>query len=185
LLAPEEYRRIHWSGTAPVIEDGSVVLAESNAIFEYILTKYGNGRLSLPPTHPQHADYLFWLHRANGAMQPGLITLMFSRLGGNSAESLESKFAQKRVDQNFEGMDAQLAKFSYLGGDEFTAADCISVFSLTTLRLFGAFSLEKYPNIVKYLERISQREAYKRAMEKGDPGLEPVISAEAPKDTIW
>ncbi|KAJ5652666.1 glutathione S-transferase [Penicillium longicatenatum] len=185
LLAPEEYRRIHWSGTAPVIEDGSVVLAESNAIFEYILTKYGNGRLSLPPTHPQYADYLFWLHRANGAMQPGLITLMFSRLGGNSEESLESKFAQKRVDQNFEGMDAQLAKFPYLGGNEFTAADCISVFSLTTLRLFGAFSLEKYPNIVKYLERISQREAYKRAMEKGDPGLEPVISAEAPKKTIW
>ncbi|KAJ5639970.1 glutathione S-transferase [Penicillium longicatenatum] len=185
LLAPEEYRRIHWSGTAPVIEDGSVVLAESNAIFEYILTKYGNDRLSLPPTHPQYADYLFWLHRANGAMQPGLITLMFSRLGGNSEESLESKFAQKRVDQNFEGMDAQLAKFPYLGGDEFTAADCISVFSLTTLRLFGAFSLEKYPNIVKYLERISQREAYKRAMEKGDPGLEPVISAEAPKNTIW
>ena len=118
-------------------------------------------------------------------MQPGLITLMFSRLGGKSEESLESKYAQKRVDQNFEAMDAQLAKFPYLGGDEFTAADCISVFSLTTLRLFGAFSLEKYPNIVKYLERISQREGYKRAMAKGGPGLEPVICAHAPENTIW
>lgn len=185
MFAPEEFRRIHWSETAPVIEDGSVVLAESNAIFEYILTKYSNGRLSLPPTHPQYADYVFWLHRANGAVQPALITLMFSRFGDKSEESLESKYAQKRVNQNFEAMDAQLAKFPYLGGGEFTAADCISVFSLTTLRLFDAFSLEKYPNIVKYLERISEREGYKRAMAKGDPGLEPVICAHAPEKTIW
>lgn len=185
LVAPEEFRRIHWTGTAPVIEDGGVVIPESNAIFEYILTKYSNGRLSLPTTHPQYADYLFWLHRTNGAVQPALITLMFSRLGGNSEESLESKYAQKSVGKNFEAMDAQLANFQYLGGDEFTAADCISVFSLTTLRLFGAFTLEKYPNIVKYLERISEREGYKRAMEKGDPGSEPVICAYAPENTIW
>ncbi|KAJ5936746.1 glutathione S-transferase [Penicillium verhagenii] len=185
LLAPEELRKIHWSGTAPVIEDAGVVLAESNAIFEYILTKYSNGRLSLPPTHPQYTDYVFWLHRANGAVQPGLITLHFSRVGGKSEDSLESKFAQKRVDRDFKAMDAQLAKFPYLGGDEFTAADCISVFSLTTFRLFSGSSLEGYPNIVGYLQRISEREGYKRAMSKGDPGLEPVICAHAPRDTLW
>lgn len=184
MKAPEEYQKIHWSTTAPVIEDGGVVLAETNAIFEYILTKYSDGRLSLPPTHPQYADYVFWLHRANGGTQPALVSLMFSRLGGKE-ESIESKYAQNRVNQNFEAMDAQLAKFPYLGGDEFTAADCISVFSLTTQRLFDAYSLEEYPNIVKWLQRMSQREGYKRAMAKGDPGLEPIICAHAPENTIW
>ncbi|KAJ5456679.1 glutathione S-transferase [Penicillium desertorum] len=185
LAAPEEYRKLHWAGTAPIIEDGGMVLAETSAVFEYILTKYANGRLSLPPTHPQYGDYLFWLHRANGTTQPGLITLMFSRLSGNSKEDIGTRVTQRRVDENFEAMDARLAKFPYLAGDEFTAADCMSVFSLTTLRLFNPYSLEPYPNIVKYLERISQRAAYKRALAKGDPGLEPVISAHAPENTVW
>jgi glutathione S-transferase len=162
-----------------------MVLAETNAVFEYILTKYANGRLSLPPTHPQYGDYLFWLHRANGTTQPGLIALMFGRLSGGSKNDIGTRVTQKRVDENFEAMDARLAKFPYLAGDEFTAADCMSVFSLTTLRLFNPYSLEPYPNIVKYLERISQRAAYKRALAKGDPGLEPVISAHAPENTVW
>ncbi|OQD63945.1 hypothetical protein PENPOL_c008G06618 [Penicillium polonicum] len=185
LVAPEDYRKIHWAGTSPIIEDGGLVLAETNAIFEYILTKYANGRLSLPPTHPQYGDYLFWLHRANGTMQPGLVTLMFLRLSGNSKEDFGCKVTQKRIDENFEAMDARLAKFPFLAGDEFTAADCMSVFSLTTLRLFIPFSIESYPNIVKYLERMSHRAAYKRAMDKGDPGLEPLIFANAPENALW
>jgi glutathione S-transferase len=60
----------------------------------------------------------------------------------------------------------------------------MTVFSLTTLRPFAPFDLESYPNIVKYLERVSQRAGYKRALAKGDPGMEPVISAAAPK-SIW
>ena len=163
------------------------MLAESNAIFDYILTKYGNGCLSLPPTHPQFADYLFWLHSANGTMQPGLMSLLFSRLNGDGkpSEDLVSKVTQKRIDENFEAMDTRLVEFLFLAGGEFMAADCMLVFSLTTLRLFFPYSLELYPNIVKYLERLAQRDSYKRALAKGDPGLEPMISAQAPEKSIW
>jgi glutathione S-transferase len=183
--APEDLRKLHWAGTSPVIEDGNIVLAETGAVFEYIQTKYANGRLAMPPSHPQYADYLFWLHRANGTMQPGLIQLMFCRLSGAPEEDFGRQHTQKQLDKNFQAMDAQLAKYPYLAGDELTAADCMSVWSLTTLRLFIPYSLEQYPNIVKYLERISQRPAYKRAMEKGDPGLEPVISACPPEGTLF
>ena len=115
LEAPASYRDLHWTGTAPIIEDGpDIKLAETNAIFEYILTKYGNGRLVLPPTHPRYADYVFWLHRANGTLQPSLVAVMFSGVNkkqtggkgaagdgaGDSNDPIQ-RFTQKRLDRNF------------------------------------------------------------------------------------
>uniref|UniRef100_A0A060T782 glutathione transferase n=1 Tax=Blastobotrys adeninivorans TaxID=409370 RepID=A0A060T782_BLAAD len=185
MLAPEELRKLHWAETAPIITDGEVTLAETNAIFEYILAKYGKGRLVLPPTDPNYADYVFWLHRTNGSIQPMLITEMFTRLKGDNQEDMLLKYSQTHIKRNFEAMERQLSKFPYLAGFQFTAADCITLFSLTTLRLFAPFSLEEYPSIVKYLARIGEREAYKRAMEKGDPGLVPVLGANAPEQTLF
>src|ERR1700740_1108880 len=45
-LAPPEYKALHPIGTAPVITDGDLVLGESGAIIEYIIAKYGAGRLA-------------------------------------------------------------------------------------------------------------------------------------------
>jgi glutathione S-transferase len=54
---------------------------------------------------------------------------------------------------------------------EFTLADIMIGFSLTTMRYFQPYDLAHYPNIIRYLGRISARPAYRRAMEKGDPGM--------------
>ena len=70
LLAPAEYKALHPMGTAPVITDGDLVLAESVAILEYILAQYGPSDLSRGPGDPAFADYLYWLHFANGTLQP-------------------------------------------------------------------------------------------------------------------
>ena len=45
------------------------MLAESGAIVDYIIAKYGNGRLTLKPDHPDFADFLYWFHFANGTLQ--------------------------------------------------------------------------------------------------------------------
>jgi len=190
LQAPESYRALHWAGTAPIIEDKTntgttITLAETGAIFEYILTKYANGHLTYPPGHPQYPDYVFWLHRANGSFQPALMSVMYNKLRGGSDEDRVSQMMQRRLRVNFEAMERQLGRFRYLAGDELTAADCVTAFSLTTGRLFIPYGLEEYPNIVSYLERIGKREAFRRAMEKGDPGLTPVLSAETPRETMW
>ena len=62
--APPEYKALHPLGTAPIITDGDVVLPESGAIMEYIIGKYGAGRLAVGPDAPNFADYLFWFHFA-------------------------------------------------------------------------------------------------------------------------
>ena len=79
MLAPPEYKALHPIGAAPVITDGNLVLAESGAIMEYILAKYGNGRLVPAPNHPDFAPYLYWFHFANGTLQPSMGRNMFLR----------------------------------------------------------------------------------------------------------
>jgi glutathione S-transferase len=68
-------------------------------------------------------------------------------------------------------MNRRLGEADYLAGDELTAADIMMVFSLTTMRSFTAYDLKPYANILAYLRRIGGRDAYQRAMRKGDPGM--------------
>ena len=46
MLAPPELKAIHPLGKSPVITDGELTLAESGAIIEYLVDKYGQGRLA-------------------------------------------------------------------------------------------------------------------------------------------
>jgi glutathione S-transferase len=73
-------------------------------------------------------------------------------------------------------VEARLAEAPYPAGADFTAADIMSVFSLTTMRLFQPIDLAPYPAIRAYLQRIGARPAYQRAMAKGDPDLTPMLT---------
>ena len=59
-------------GAAPVITDGELVLAESGAVVEYIIAKYGNGRLALTSRDPHFRKFLYWFHFANGTLQANM-----------------------------------------------------------------------------------------------------------------
>jgi glutathione S-transferase len=82
---------------------------------------------------------------------------------------------QMRFDRVMQLVDARLREATYFAGSEFTAADIMSVFSLTTMRLFQPVNLRSYPGILTYLQRIGERPAYRRAMAKGDPDLVPML----------
>lgn len=171
MLAPPEYKALHPIGAAPVLTDGSLVLAESGAVLDYIIAKYGNGRLTLQPDHPDFAAYLYWLHFANGSLQPVMgRNMILNRL--NLPDDNPIRVAQRaRLDLAFDLVEARTREAEYLAGKEFTAADIMIGFSLTTMRYFMPYDLARCPNIVGYLARIAKRPAYRRAMEKGDPGM--------------
>ena len=59
-LAPEAYKALHPMGVAPVITDGTVVLAESGAICDYINARHGQGRLAPASSDPDFPQHLFW-----------------------------------------------------------------------------------------------------------------------------
>jgi glutathione S-transferase len=82
---------------------------------------------------------------------------------------------QGRLDQALAHVEKRLGEAPYLAGNAFTAADIMSVFSLTTMRHFQPVDLAPYPHIRAYLQRIGERPAYRRAMAKGDPDLKPML----------
>jgi glutathione S-transferase len=170
-LAPAEYKALHPIGTAPVITDGDLVLGESGAIIEYIIAKYGGGRLARQKGHPEFANYLYWLHFANGSFQALLHRTLIARRLEPKAEHPVLANLQARLSAALEFMNQRLGEADYLAGDELTAADIMMLFSLTTMRSFTAYGLKPYPQILAYLRRIGAREAYQRAMRKGDPGM--------------
>ena len=144
-----------------MITDGDLTLAESGAIIDYIVAKYGDGRLSLGVDDPDFATYLYWFHFANGSLMP---SLMMKMGGGPLAEAIRA-----RVDRGLGALDHRLSTATWLAGDQFTIADVMTAFPLTTMRLFVPIDLSPYPNILAYLQRLGARPAFRRAMAKADP----------------
>jgi glutathione S-transferase len=176
ILAPPEYKALHPIGAAPVITEGDLVLAESAAVMDYIIAKHGGGRLTLAPGHPNFADYLYWFHFANGTLQPAMGRNMILRRIGLAADNPTALAMQERLDRVLHLVEMRLGQATYFAGSEFTAADIIMVFSLTTMRLFLPLDIAPYPNILSYLRRIGERDAYRRAMGKADPDMVPLLT---------
>ncbi|MDB5444787.1 MAG: glutathione S-transferase-like [Phenylobacterium sp.] len=175
-LAPPEYKALHPLGTAPIITDGQVVLPESAAIMEYIIGKYGDGRLAIGPDRPNFADFLFWFHFANGSFMPSQMGAMIAARPPGAEESPRAKMMRDRSDRAWRLVEQRLGETRYFAGEEFTAADIIMVFPLTTMRAFMQKGLDEYPNLRGYLQRIGERPAYQRAMKKGDPQMAPMLA---------
>jgi glutathione S-transferase len=176
-LAPAAYHALHPMGLAPVIEDDALLLAESGAIIEYIITKHGGGRLAVAPDEPNYAGYLFWFHFANGTLMPArMIDLIARHMAAARGDSAGPRTPNVRRERAFVLIEARLGETPYFAGETFTAADIIMVFPLTTMRVFAPLDLSPFPNIRAYLQRIGERPGYQRAMKAGDPGLPLMLS---------
>ena len=175
-LAPPALRALHRLGAAPVIEDGDLLLAESAAIVEYLCVVHGAGRLKPGPLDAGYSDFLYWFHFANGNLQPTLSRQMVAGRAGLAGGHPLLLAMQERVDRVLAQLEARLAGVPWLAGAAFTAADIMSVFTLSTMRLFQQLDLAPYPAIRAYLARVGARPAYARAMAKGDPDLTPMLA---------
>jgi len=171
MLAPPEYKALHPIGSAPVINDGNLVLAESGAIVDYIAIKYGRGRLRLGPEDPGFADFLYWFHFANGTLQAGMGRVMILNRLNLASDHPVLATMRGRLNRAFALVEARCGEADYLAGPALTTADIMTVFSLTTMRYFLPYDLAPFPNIRAYLARVGARPAYQRAMAKGDPGM--------------
>jgi glutathione S-transferase len=176
MLAPPDYKALHPIGAAPVITDGDLVLAESGAIVDYIMAKHGDGRLVLRADDSDFAQFLYWFHFANGTLQAGMGRLMLLNRLKLAEDNPMLAATKARVDRAFDLVDARVRDAEYLAGSAFTTADIMIVFSLTTMRYFQPYDLARCPNVVRYLGRIGARPAYRRALEKGDPGMALLLS---------
>jgi glutathione S-transferase len=178
MLAPRELREVHPLGKSPVVTDQGRTVAESGAIIEYVLDEYGEGRLRPAPDSPQYLRYRYWMHYAEGsAMTPFLLKLIFNRLPQESpwalrpvvalvAKGVNAQFVDPRIKLHMDYWEEELAERSYFVGDEFTAADIQMSFPLeaSTARAEDA---DSHPRVSALVDRLRERPAYKRAIERG------------------
>ena len=165
-LAPPELLEVHPLGKSPVIEDGSVVVAESGAIIEYLIERHGNGALAPARSSADWVAYVQWLHYAEGsAMLPLMLALYAGRLG-EAAAPLWPRI-QGEVTANLSYINTAVTGRSFIVGDSLTGADIQIAFVLEAAAVNGA--LAAYPEAARYLAALQARPGYQRAVVKGGP----------------
>mgnify|MGYP003631241036 FL=1 len=170
-LSTPEYRALHPAGTAPVITDGDLVLGESTAIVEYISQRYGEGKLSVPVSDPDYPHYLYWM-QFNNNLQTALFIKLAIKMAGvePSADNIMLTTTDRREEGIYRTLEQRLGESDYLGGSRFSCADIMSMFNLTSLGMLDAREIDdSLPNTKAYVERISVRPAYQKAMEIAGP----------------
>ena len=181
MLAPPELRAVHPLGKSPVVSDGDVTVAETGAIVEYLLDRYGAGRLRPSAGTPDHLRYRYWLHFAEGSAMPQLLLkLLFGRIATGPmpffakpiARAIASKVLVGFVDPNLKSqldfMEAELGRSAWFAGDEFSAADVQMSFPLEAAADRAGLDASR-PRLMDFLRRIHARPAYRTALERGGP----------------
>jgi len=183
-LAPPELRQVHPLGKSPVITDGAITVAESGAVLEYLVDRYGQGRFKPANPAPEDEDtrrYRFFMHFAEGsAMSPLLMKLVFSKIlkapmpffAKPIAKGIAGKvlggFVQPNIDSQLRYLESELSTRPWFAGHEFTAADVQMSFPIEAAAVRGG-DMDGYPKLKDFLARIHARPAYKKALERGGP----------------
>jgi glutathione S-transferase len=179
MLAPPALREVHPLGKSPVITDGGLTLAESGAIVEYLIERYGGGRFIPAPGSPERLRYTYWLHYAEGsAMPPLLLKLVFTEIPRAPmpalvrpivrfiANGVRERFVEPQIKLHLDYLEGELNKTVWFAGSEFTGADIQMSFPVEGAAARGGLDASR-PKLFGFLERIHPRPAYQRALERG------------------
>lgn len=165
MLAPPELKDVHPLGKSPVLERDGVIYAESGAISEFFAESEAGGKLSIPPGDPLRAQYLYWLHFAEGSAMLPLLLKIYAGLLGEAAAPLMQMRIEPEIDNHLSFMNASLEGKDYFVANRFTAADIEMSFVIEAANLRAG--IDRYPNLGRVRLQNQARPAYKRALERG------------------
>lgn len=179
MLAPPALRKVHPLGKSPVLTDGDLILAESGAIMEYLVERYGDGCFAPAREVPAYLRYRYWLHYAEGSlMSPLLLKLVFDKIESSPmplfvkpiakaiSGKAKSSFIMPQLNTHLDYLEAELGKSKWFVGDDFTAADVQLSFPIEAAAARGGLDASR-PKLMDYLQRIHARPAYQKALERG------------------
>jgi glutathione S-transferase len=179
MLAPASLRAVHPLGKSPVITDGTLTIAETGAIVEYLLATYGDGRLLPPAGTDERRRFTYWLHFAEGsAMPPLVMTLLFTEVPKRSpfflrpvaraiGDAVKGSYLGPTIGAQLDLMEQELVQGGWFAGAEFTAADVMMSFPVEASA--SRIGLGSRPLLTAWLAKIHARPAYQAALQRGGP----------------
>jgi glutathione S-transferase len=179
MLAPKELLAIHPLGKSPVITDGANTVAESGAIIEYLLDRYGAGRLVPSSESPDRLRFTYWMHFAEGSMMPMLtMRLVFNRIqtapmpffvkpiARGIAGKVLDLYIRPNLRRQLDFLESELTAHEWFAGDTFSAADIQMSFPVEAAQARAGLD-DSRPRLRLFVERIRARPAYQRALSTG------------------
>jgi glutathione S-transferase len=142
-------------GQVPILEDGSCVLRDSQAILVYLAGQYGG--LAWWPSHPHgQADITQWLSFAANEVQHGLCA---ARLVQKFGAALDKPAALAKSAEALSVLDKHLKDHDWLAMGRPTIADC-AVYPYVVLAPEGGVELEAYAHVARWIERVEGLPGY-------------------------
>ena len=164
-LKSDEHRARHPLGRVPVLDDGDARIYESGAIVEYVIERHKNGGLKPEVSDPLYPEYLQWFHYCEGMVMPPVNTIVVQTLllPPDRRDETALGQAQRLLSKALEPVDESLAGRDYLIG-AFSAADVMLGHACFMSNRLGCVP-DEMANLKGYVERISERPAFKIAIE--------------------
>ena len=158
-----EYLKIHPMGRVPTLEDVGVTIFESGAIVQYVLEKYGKGRMVPEVSSNNFSTYLQWLHYAEGMIMPPVNTIVVETvfLSEERRNQVNVDRATKMVTRMLAAIEKHLEGRKYLAGD-FSGADIMTGHACIVAARLGG-DLSDKPNVDAYIARLEERPALQKA----------------------
>jgi glutathione S-transferase len=153
------------SGKLPCIQDGDLTLFESGAILEYIIDRYGNGRLAPPPGTPERGTFLQWVHFSEATAFPALAQIAYHTLFKPEAERVPAvaEDGRRNAALTLQKLERALAGKDYILGRELSGADIMLGYTLLVSQMLGVLT-DAYPNTMAYYGRLNARPALQKAL---------------------
>ena len=151
-----EFLKINPNGRTPVLDDNGFVLAESNAILAYL----ASGTKYLPEDRKKFALIFQWMFFEQYSHEPFIATSRFWLQHKPDSPEKTALLASKRDGglAALKIMENHLAKDDFFVGD-YSIAD-IALFAYTHVSHEGGFSLDEFPKIKAWVERVEAQPGF-------------------------
>lgn len=161
MMGPPAIKALHPMGKSPVLEDEGRLLFESGAICDYVLTRYGEGRLMPDRQGPNYLTFVELLYFAVSSGMNPILQMMHARARGHAPDD----YLVAELARVLGYIESKLDPGPWLLGNMFTAADIQLSFVAELANYLGPISA--YPRVTGWLEHLTARPAYKRSITRG------------------
>ena len=182
MRAPASFKKLHPMGKSPLVEIDGEMLAESGAIVEELVDRFGP-QLRPEPATPAHWRYRHFVHYAEGSLMPTLLVRLVTHkvkeaklpffvrpIANGIVDKIDAQYTQPELDTHLRFLEGELEGRTYFATDELTGADVQMSYPVAALVDRVGLGAGQ-PNLVAWLERIRARPAYQRAGERGGPPI--------------